>query len=77
MADRQSPSVGGYGAQEDLRRELADDLLKFLASDVHIAGYIVAWLQRELKIEQLERLVDELDSVYRPRGKSILGRRPS
>jgi len=71
------PTVGGNAAQEELRRQLQQDLETFLNAEIHISGYIVAWLARNLRVDQLERLVDELDGVYRYRGGSILGRRPS
>jgi hypothetical protein len=55
--------------EQELRRQLQEDLLRFLDRDVHISGYVVAYVARTMPLELLERLVDELDATY-PERKS-------
>jgi hypothetical protein len=59
-----------------LREALRQDLEQFLDADVHISGYIVAWISRRLPLELLEGLVDELEGVFTVGGRSILTGQP-
>lgn len=59
-----------------LREALRQDLEQFLEADVHISGYIVAWISRNCPLEDLEALVDELDAVFTVGGRSILTGKP-
>lgn len=68
---RRIPSTQGIDpAIVALREELQEDLLHFLDHDVHIAGYVVAWLSRNIDLADLEALVDELNDAYRLRDGS-------
>jgi hypothetical protein len=55
-----------------LREALRQDLEQFLDVDVHISGYIVGWICRNCPLDDLERLVDEMDDVFTVGGRSIL-----
>lgn len=61
---------------QTLRTELIADLLTFLEYDLRVGGYLAAWVGRNLELERLEELVDELDAMYQAKGRSILGRKP-
>ncbi|MFD7157541.1 hypothetical protein ACFV9C_23285 [Kribbella sp. NPDC059898] len=56
-------------AEQELREQLKEDLLRHLDRDVHRSGYVIAWIARELTLTQLERLLDELDGMYGAPGR--------
>lgn len=58
-----------------LRTDFRDDLERFFELDHQLfGGYVVAWLASNLEVDQLGRLVDELDSVVRVDGHRLLDR---
>lgn len=50
-----------------LRDQLYQDLSDYLDRDVATSGYMASFLARVCPLELVERLVDELDSIYTPR----------
>lgn len=58
-----------------LRLELKWDLERFLEVDpAFFGGYVLGWLATELDVEDLERLVEQLDSTVRVDGHRVLDR---
>jgi hypothetical protein len=50
-------------AEQELRASLQEDLLRHLDRHEN-AGYIVAFVAKQMPLTLVEQLVDELDSVY-------------
>lgn len=70
-----SPQNARIEAIRTLRTDFRDDLQRFLELDpVSVSGYVVAWLTANLDVDELGRLVDELDDVYRVDGHRVLDR---
>lgn len=70
-----SPQNDRVEAIRTLRTDFKDDLERFLDLDAHFfGGYVVAWLASNLDVDELGRLVDELDDVVRVDGHRLLDR---
>ena len=70
-----SPQNDRQQAIRTLRTDFRDDLERFLDLDaLFYGGYVTAWLASNLDVDQLGRLVDELDDIVRVDGHRLLDR---
>lgn len=70
-----SPQNDRQQAIRTLRMQLHEDLSRLsLAAPDFFAGYLVMWLVSNLQIEQLEKIVDELDESIVVSGRRVLDR---